>query len=63
MLTIQQDLDITERSRAIYTIWDMLGDIGGLFDMLCLLASPLIQFISLIVGSGVDNHLIQLLFK
>ena len=42
MLTIQQDLDIKERSRAIYTVWDMLGDIGGLFDMLCILAGPLI---------------------
>ena len=36
--------DTKEHARSIYTIWDLLGDIGGLFDMLRLLKSPFVTF-------------------
>ena len=32
------DHSITHHKRSIYTVWDFLGDVGGLFDMLKLLA-------------------------
>ena len=51
-LTITLDLDSTEHVRSIYTIWDALGDIGGLIDMLCLLCKPLIILYHAIVGNG-----------
>ena len=57
------DPDVKEYKRSIYTIWDVLGNIGGLFDMLKLLSSPIITFCTFIVGTGIDNHLIQSVFK
>ena len=34
----QMDMDKVVHSRSIYTVWDFFGDVGGLFDMLKLLA-------------------------
>ena len=62
-MMIDQDYSTVEYSRAIYTIWDLLGDVGGLNDMLKQLGAPLVSLLSFIVGSGLENHLIQLLFK
>ena len=31
-------LDQVYHNRAIYTVWDFFGDVGGLFDMLKLIA-------------------------
>ena len=36
-LIVSLDLDVVDEVRNIYTIWDALGDIGGLIDMLRLL--------------------------
>ena len=58
-----RDQDIYQHKRTIYTVWDWLGDIGGLFDMLKLLAKPMLKFYSLIFGSGLEAFLIKSLFK
>ena len=50
-LSIMLDPDIVEHQRSIYTIWDALGDIGGLFDMLKLLALPNLFLFRLTFGS------------
>ena len=63
VLGIRQDFSIVEHARTIYTVWDLLGDIGGLFDMLKLLVTPMITFLSLIADSGLESHLINMLFK
>ena len=55
--------EIIEHSRSIYTIWDLLGDVGGLFDMLILLAKPILSLYSLLIYSGIDSYLNQSLFK
>ena len=38
--------------RSIYTFFDMLGDIGGLFDALCYLSTIVSFSISLFMASG-----------
>ena len=63
IMLIEQDYTTVEYSRAIYTIWDLLGDIGGLLDMLEVLGAPLVSLLSFIAGSGLENYLIELLFK
>ena len=63
IMLIEQDYTTVEYSRAIYTIWDLLGDVGGLFDMLKIIGSPLVSFLSFVVGSGLETYLVQLLFK
>ena len=55
--------DIELHTRAIYNIWDFLGDIGGLFDMLRLMASPIIAFSATIFGNGLHRYLIKSLFR
>ena len=39
---IQLDMNVIEHSRSIYTWWDFLGDVGGLFEMLQFIAYPFI---------------------
>ena len=56
-------IDRISYSRAIYGVWDFLGDVGGLYDMLRLLAEPILAIISVLVGSGLDRFLIRSLFK
>ena len=46
-------------SRSIYNGLDLLGDVGGLFDGLKLIATPLI---SLLTQGGLYKRLISLLF-
>ena len=33
-LFYQMSLDRVQHTRSIYSVWDFLGDVGGLFDML-----------------------------
>ena len=54
--------DINMHSRSIYTFWDLLGDIGGLFDMLRLIIKPLITLVSLAFGTGLETYLVQAIF-
>ena len=50
-------------SRSIYGVWDFLGDVGGLFDMLRLLAEPVLALTSILFGSGLERYLISAIFK
>ena len=49
-------------SRAIYTFWDLLGDVGGLFDMLKLIGQAMIAFITSLSGSKLNRVLISQIF-
>ena len=50
-------------SRSVYTFWDFLADVGGLYGSLTELAYPLLWISSLIFGSNLDKFLIESLFK
>ena len=45
---------VKHNNRSIYNLLDLLGDIGGLSDMLRLIAGILIQIITVIFGSSLD---------
>ena len=55
--------DTTLHSRSIYTVWDFLGDVGGLFDMIRLLTQPIVTLSSALLGTGLHRFLISALFK
>ena len=57
------DGDIQKYTRTVYSMWDLLGDIGGLFDILKQLAWPILYLGSLIFGSGLEGLMIESLFK
>ena len=52
-----------EHSRAVYTFWDVMGDVGGLHDALVLLGEVFMTLVSLFTGSGLDRYLVKSLFK
>lgn len=63
MFIVTLETDAVNEVRQIYTIWDVLGDIGGLADMLELLGWPIITFTHAILGSGISRAFLQSLFK
>ena len=54
--------DAVQTVRSVYTIWDVLGDIGGLIDMFKILAQPLVALSNLLIGSGMARFLLQAIF-
>ena len=63
LIGYQIGLDIRKHTRAIYGVWDFLGDVGGLFDMLKLLAEPIIALSTALFGNGLSRFLTSSLFK
>ena len=60
ILTLEGDSIVHVRS--IYTVWDVLGDIGGLIDMLRFMVQPLVIGANFIFGSGLTRYLLGNLF-
>ena len=56
-------MDRINHTRSIYGVWDLLSDIGGLFDILRLIAGPITALSTALLGSGLDRYLISALFK
>ena len=61
--SIQMEMTVIEHQRSIYTWWDFLGDVGGLFGILQSIAYPFITVSSLLLNTGIDQFLIESLFK
>ena len=55
--------DRDSHKRTIYGVWDFLGDVGGLFDMLRLIALHIISLSESLFGNGLSRYLIAALFK
>ena len=62
-LIFQINLDRVYYSRNIYGVWDLLGDVGGLFDMLKLIASPITVLFTMLFRTGLSNYLLTALFQ
>ena len=60
---IFMDDNLHLHNRSIYTVWDFFGDVGGLFDMLVILAQPIFWLGTMVMGSGLDGFLIEALFN
>ena len=50
-------------NRQIYSILDLLGDIGGLFDALKAIASIFLSIIFTLTGNPIEEFLISLVYK
>ena len=58
-LQLGQDLQVTERST--YSVLDLLGDVGGLFDALRIMGSFLVlPFASTALGSSLMQRILSL---
>ena len=56
------ELDAINKTRQIYTTWDVLGDVGGLMDMLRLLGLPIIAIIKVFFGNSLNRFMLNKLF-
>ena len=54
--------DIIHHNRTIYTFFDVLGDIGGLFDALTRISSLIVIILFKIFGNPFDEYLLEHLF-
>ena len=57
------DSQNVNHTRAIYSALDFLSDVGGLYDMLKIVAEVLLSVWSLIAGCGLDASLLKSIFK
>ena len=55
---ITLDTEIVKHTRSIYSALDFLGDVGGLYDMLKIVAQVVLSVWSLIAGCGLDTYLL-----
>ena len=55
--------DILLQERSIYTLWDLCGDVGGLFGTLTIAGSQVIWLVSLIFGRRLNLFIFANLFK
>ena len=62
-LAIFGDSNYQFYNRSIYTFFDMLGDIGGLFDALCYLSTMISFSVSMCTVSGQDRFIVSNIFQ
>ena len=55
--------DVIYNNRSIYGVWDFLGDVGGLFDMLKHLTELMFALSSYLFGSNMNRYIYSALFK
>ena len=58
-----QDSDIMYYERSVYTVLDLLGDVGGLNDALTIIAQVLLFILFHLTKAGPHNYIIKRLFK
>ena len=56
------NLGEVDYDRNIYTVWDLFGDVGGLFDMLSTIGGMFYSLICLLTGSPLNRYLFEALF-
>ena len=57
------DRDVSHHNRAIYTSFDLLGDVGGLFDALKGIMSFVVTIYFQIFGNPLDEYLLKAVFR
>ena len=48
--------------RSIYTFWDFLADVGGLYDMLIVIGGWAMTIIQTFAGSGLSRYIVNRVF-
>ena len=58
----ETELSSIQNSRAVFSFWDLLGDVGGLNDMLTLMGGWIVSLIQIFTGSGLNRYIFKNLF-
>ena len=62
-LNFQMSSDVIYEERSIYTFWDLLGDVGGLFGSLTFLAGIYRSIVGTLLGSKMNQYITAQLFR
>ena len=55
-------LDSTSFERSVYTLWDWMGDVGGLYGSLTIIGHYIVALMSYITGHGIIKEIIESLY-
>ena len=50
------DLTTEEHKRDVFTVWDCLGQVGGLYGILCPLGAVIVYVCNFLIGSSLDTR-------
>ena len=53
----------TQHTRSVYTLYDFLGDLGGLYGMLEIACELILAAMTMLFGDGLEQYLIGRIFK
>ena len=59
---VEMNFKSTEFERSVYTVWDWMGDVGGLFGTLSILGAKIVTIVSYISGNSLTRELIENLY-
>ena len=59
---IDMDLNVKQNLRSVYTFWDFLGEVGGLYGILLVFGNFLVYIFNTIYGSSLNWFLYAKLF-
>ena len=59
---IDMDLNVKQNLRSVYTFWDFLGEVGGLYGILLVFGNFLVYIFNTISGSSLNMFLHAKLF-
>ena len=54
--------DTVSHERSVYTVWDWMGDVGGLFGTLSIIGAQIVSLTSYISGNSLMRELIERLY-
>ena len=56
-------LDSTAYERSVYTVWDWMGDVGGLYGTLAIIGHYIVTLMSYVTGHGIVKEIIESLYR
>ena len=56
-------LDTTAFERSVYTVWDWMGDVGGLYGSLAIIGHYTVALMAYITGNGIIKEIIESLYR
>ena len=60
---IYMSLDSIDYERSVYTLWDWMGDVGGLFGSLTIIGHCIVSMTQYITGHGIVQEIIESIYR
>ena len=61
-VNFQMDLTTETHKRNVFTIWMLLGNVGGLYGILCIFGSFIVSLFNIFIGSGLERFIAGKIF-